>query len=192
MARDLGPDPKEVHRAARELLSFWLEETAPRKRFARDPALDREIARRFVHLHQAVLRSHAAVWRADPVTLRAAVILLDQFSRNIYRDDERACAGDPLARALAREALAKGWDRGLDADERAFLYMPFMHSEAMADQLLSIALFEAEGDELSIDYAHRHAAQIARFGRFPQRNAILGRESTAAEEAFLEEPGSRF
>jgi uncharacterized protein (DUF924 family) len=191
MARDLGKRGGEVHRAA-EILRFWLEETPPEKRFAHDPAMDEVCRQRFGELRDVVLEGAAAGWRGAPEHLLAAVILLDQFSRNLFRDDPRAFAADPLTRSLTREALARGWDEGLDAPSRQFLYMPLMHSEAMADQVEALRLFAALGDAPSLDYARRHAAQIARFGRFPLRNEALGRPTTAAEAAFLSDPDARF
>jgi uncharacterized protein (DUF924 family) len=192
MKRDLGTATGEVHRAG-EVRRFWLEETPAELRFARDAALDAEIFARFEALRDAVLASHAAGWRDDPYNLLAAVILLDQFSRNIHRGSAEAFAADPLARALTREALAHGWGAGLTAVERQFLYMPLMHSESMADQLVGIALFEADGkDGIVADFARRHAAQIARFGRFPQRNAALGRMTTEAEAELLARPDQHF
>jgi uncharacterized protein (DUF924 family) len=188
MARDLGSDGSQVHDQAAAVLDFWLVETSPAKHFAVDPAVDAACAARFGVMRDAVLAHHAVGWRGDAQTLLAAVILLDQFSRNIFRDDPRAYEADQLARALAREALAKGWDGPLDLEQRRFLYMPFMHAENIADQMLSLRLFA--DDPVSRDYARTHARQIARFGRFPERNAVLGRESTAAEEVVLEEPGS--
>lgn len=187
MARDLGTADRQVHAAADAVLRFWLEETPPERRFARDDALDAVIRERFADLRAEVLDTHAASWRADPRTLLAAVILLDQFSRNLFRDDPRAYEADPLARALAREALERGLGEGMSQEERQFLHMPLMHSEAMADQLLSLRLFGPHDK-----WAPPHAAQIARFGRFPQRNAALGRSTTTEETAFLADPTNHF
>jgi uncharacterized protein (DUF924 family) len=191
MARDLGSQAGEVHRAA-EILHFWLVETPSELRFEHDPALDRRIAERFDRLRETVLVDTAAGWRESAESVLAAVILLDQFSRNLFREDARAYVADPLARALAREALCKGWNDRLDPAGRQFLYMPLMHSERMADQVDALRLFAALGDEESSDYCRRHAAQIARFGRFPQRNDALGRATTAAEADFLSRPDVRF
>jgi uncharacterized protein (DUF924 family) len=192
MTRDLGTATGEVHRAE-EVRRFWLEETPAELRFARDAALDAQIVARFAGLRDAVLASHAAGWRGDPHTLLAAVILLDQFSRNIHRGSAKAFGADPLARALTREALAHRWGEGMSAVERQFLYMPLMHSEALSDQLAGLALFEADGKNgIVADFARRHAAQIARFGRFPQRNAPLGRATTEAEAELLSQPDQQF
>ena len=185
MARDL------VHRAA-EILHFWFDEVAPERRFVEDPGLDALCRQRFGDLRDDVFERAASGWRDSPAHLLAAIILLDQFSRNLFRDDPRAFEADPLARSLAREALAKGWASGLDPTRRQSLYLPLMHSEAMADQVCSLRLFEVLGEQVPFDYARRHAAQIARFGRFPQRNEVLGRPVTAAEAEFLSDPDARF
>ncbi|MEH3105742.1 MAG: DUF924 domain-containing protein [Sphingomonas fennica] len=192
MARDLVTGDGQVHRAAEAVLAFWLYEVPPEKRFARDDALDRAIADRFADLRAAVIATHAAGWRAEPRLLLAAVILIDQFGRNLFRGSAEAFAADPLARALAGEAETRGFGQGMTAAERQFLWMPFMHGESMADQLRSIALQSDGGTDLVIRFAHLHAAQIARFGRFPQRNAALGRETTADEAAFLADPSNHF
>ena len=191
MARDLGTQAGEVHRAA-EILHFWLEEIPPEKRFVHDPAIDETCRGRFGALRDAVFAGAAAGWRGTPEHLLAAIILLDQFSRNLFRDDARSFDADPLSRSLTREALAREWDRGLDAPSRQFLYMPLMHSERMADQICSLRLYADLGQAESLAFARKHAAQIARFGRFPQRNEVLGRQSSAAETEFLSRPGARF
>lgn len=196
MARDLGTPRAEVHQEAIEaqgeaVLDFWLRETPPERRFAKDAALDAQIAARFGGLIDAVAACHAAGWRAHPRTLLAAVILLDQFSRNIRRGRADAFANDPLARGLTGEAIAKGWDRGMSPVERQFLYLPLMHCERLDAQVQSLPLFDA-ADANAADFARRHCAQIARFGRFPGRNAALGRETTPAEAELLEEPGAGF
>ena len=154
--------------------------------------LDAQIARRFGPLREAVLRRHAAGWRGEPRHLLAAVILLDQFSRNLFRGDARAFEADPLARALSGEADARGWGVALTPLERQFLWMPFMHAETMEGQARSLRLFGADGDDAVIGFATAHARQVARFGRFPQRNAALGRTSPAAEGAGLDDPANRF
>ncbi len=192
MSRDLVMGAPQVHQSAEDVLAFWLGEVPPEKRFARDAALDAAIADRFTDLRAQVVASHAAGWRAAPRPLLAAVILIDQFGRNLFRGSGEAFAADPLARALAGEAATRRFGQGMDATGRQFLWMPFMHGESMADQLRSIALQSDGGSDLVIRFAHAHAAQIARFGRFPQRNEALGRETTADEAAFLAEPGNHF
>jgi len=177
MARDLGIARQEVHKSARGVLRFWLEEVPPEKRFARDAAVDEACRTRFGALREAAIATHGAGWRGEPATLLAAIILIDQFSRNIFRGDARAFAADPLARALAREALARGWDRGLSPVERQFLYMPFMHSEDMDDQVRSLALYGAPDMAFAAAFARDHAAEVAQHGRFTARDAALGRVS---------------
>ncbi|RJF91028.1 DUF924 family protein [Sphingomonas cavernae] len=192
MARDLGMSSTEVHRWTHEILDFWLVETPPEGHFAKDDALDREIAARFGALRARVKEEDAAGWRDDPKALLAAVILFDQFSRNMFRGQAEAFATDALARDLARLALSRGWDATMTPEERQFLYLPFMHSEDDADQALCVRLFAALDEPEALDYARRHADQIARFGRFPQRNAALGRESTPQEIELLSRPGEMF
>lgn len=192
MARDLGSSTGEVHRAAEAVLGFWFHELAADKRFARDDALDAVIAERFGRLRETVLRSGAVGWTDEPRLLLAALIALDQFSRNIHRGAAEAFAADPLALALSGLAVARGWDGGMDVTERQFLYMPFMHSEDRGDQARSVALFAGLGDSEPLEFARTHRDQIERFGRFPGRNAALGRESTAEERVFLENPSNSF
>ena len=177
---------------AGDVLHFWLEEVPADKHFARDDALDATIAERFGALHAELAQGVPAHWTADPRSLLAAVIVLDQFSRNLFRDDGRAYAQDAAALALSCKALAAGDDAGMTALEKQFLYMPFMHSEQLADVERSIALMQSAGLDEAEEFARRHTAVIARFGRYPSRNAALGRTSTAEEEAFLADNPSGF
>ena len=189
MAGDLGAATRDVHAKTREILGFWFALT-PEQHFASSAKLDAEIRSRFGPLRDLVLGSGARSWRDDPETLLAAIILLDQFSRNIHRGTAQAFAADPLALLLALEAIGKGWDAGMGNDRRQFLYLPLEHAEDPAMQKLSVEKFGAMGDAHVLDFARKHAEVIARFGRFPSRNAALGRESTAAEAAFLNEEGA--
>jgi uncharacterized protein (DUF924 family) len=189
MSGDLVAKPHEVHDDAQEVLAFWFEEVPSEKWFVRDHALDAAIADRFARIRDEVVASAAAGWRGDAETLLAAVIALDQFSRNLFRGSAEAFAGDALALQLTHEAIARGWDAGLADAHRAFLYMPLMHAEDAAVQAESVAAFEALGMPDNLKFARDHAEVIARFGRFPGRNAALGRVSTAAEVAFLAEGG---
>ncbi|TPG43065.1 DUF924 domain-containing protein [Sphingomonas koreensis] len=173
MADDLGTAPGEVHAAARAVLAFWFDETPEDKWFARDEALDRAIAGRFGALRDAVLAVDAAGWRDDPDTLLAAVILLDQFSRNIHRDRAQAFAADGLALDLTHLAIARGWDALVPPERRAFLYMPLMHAEDREEQALSADCFARLGQPENLYFAKAHRAVIDRFGRFPSRNAAL-------------------
>lgn len=162
----------------------------PEQRFARSNSLDSEIRTLFGDLRDRVKASGAAGWRDDPEALLAAVILLDQFSRNLHRGEAEAFAADPLARELTLLALEKGWEAGIDPERRAFLYMPLMHAEDPALQKLSVERFAEPGLEQNSGYARDHAECIARFGRFPSRNEALGRQSTAEEREYLSQPGA--
>lgn len=163
--------------------------------FRKDPAFDDAIRTRFGAAVEAALAGAHAGW-TDPAGALARVLLLDQFTRNLFRDTPRAFAGDALALATAEAAIAAGHERALDRFGRWFLYLPFEHSEDAAMQDRSLALFgalaAATGDRAPLEWAEKHAVVVRRFGRYPHRNAILGRASTADEEAFLREPGSRF
>jgi len=192
MGDDLGARDHEVHEAARAVLAFWFDETSPGKWFAKDEVLDRAIAERFGALRDDLLSSQAAGWTGDPDTLLAAVILLDQFSRNIYRGTGEAFAADSLALGLTHRALARGWDEAIPETRRAFLYMPLMHAEDREEQRLSVQCFTRLGHAENLDFARAHRRVIDRFGRFPSRNAAFGRASTEAEEAYLSQPGAGF
>jgi uncharacterized protein (DUF924 family) len=186
---DLGAATLDVHARAREVLGFWFALT-PEQHFATSARLDAEIGSRFGPLRDLVLGSGAQGWRDDPETLLAAVILLDQFSRNLHRDSAEAYAADPLALALALEAIDKGWDLAMDKDRRQFLYLPLEHAEDAAMQKLSVEKFGSLNDAYLLGFAQKHAAVIARFGRYPSRNAALGRESTPEELEFVSQAGA--
>jgi uncharacterized protein (DUF924 family) len=177
-----------MHDKANEILDFWFVQCTPEQHFAKDDALDRAIAERFAGLRDEVLQTAAAGWRDDPRHMLAAIVLLDQFSRNIHRGTAAAFAADPLALSIAREMVAKSWDRELSTERRVFAYLPFEHAEDAVAQAESIRLFEALGNAEYLAYAHDHAEVIARFGRFPSRNAALGRQSTTAEREYLSQP----
>ena len=177
-------DPAE---AARAVLAFWFGEVGKERWWAKDEALDAAIAKRFGALRDAVLKSRARGWRDDPSALLAAVILCDQFSRNLHRGSRKAFEADALARELTMFALERGWNAGMSVDQRQFLLMPLMHSESQADQERALAEFAALGDSEIARYAQLHHDQIARFGRFPGRNAALGRRTSEAERTVIEE-----
>lgn len=174
------------------ILHFWFEELAPAQQFAKDAALDAAIAQRFGATLQAAAGGELSGWRQSARGRLAEIVVLDQFSRNVYRDTPRAFAQDGMALVLAQEALAQGLDARLEPAQRAFLYMPYMHSESPRVQEESVRLFTALGNLGSLHFAHAHRDIIARFGRYPHRNAALGRASTAEELAFLQQPGSSF
>jgi uncharacterized protein (DUF924 family) len=172
-------------RSADEVIRFWFEEIAPKKWWARDAAFDQALAARFATTHAAATRCELHAWREQPVGRLAEVVVLDQFSRNIYRDDPRSFAYDPLALCLAQEAVRIGADQAVPKEQRAFLYMPFMHSESAAIHQWAIELFAALGSQSNLESERRHKKIIDRFGRYPHRNRILGRPSTPEEVAFL-------
>ena len=177
---------------AADVLAFWFDELKPEQRFARDAEVDATIRKRFGGLHGRLSQHVPDDWTANPQALLAAVIVLDQFSRNLYRDDPRAFANDGVALNLARLALKRGDDALMDEAQRQFLYMPFMHSEDADDQDRCVELMQETGNAEAVDFAKQHKAIIDRFGRFPHRNEALGRATTAEEAAFLEQPGSSF
>jgi uncharacterized protein (DUF924 family) len=175
---------------ASEVLRFWFDEHA-KDWFVKNPDLDAEIRRRFYPLFEEVVAGKLDGWLDDPRACLARVILLDQFPRNMFRGEARAFATDARARAAARRILARGWHERMTQAEQLFAYLPFKHSESLEDQNLSCELMKGF-DETQYRYALRHREIIDRFGRFPHRNAVLGRESTAAEIEFLKLPGSGF
>ena len=172
--------------SAPAVLQFWFDEVGKDRWFAKSPELDAEIERRFEPVRTAVLRSGAKEWRDTPEHLLAAIILLDQFSRNVHRGSAKAFAGDALALELTNLALDRGWDKGMLPARQQFLLMPLMHSEKLADQQRSVSEFERLGEENALNYARLHLDQIKRFGRFPGRNAALGRRTTDAEQEALD------
>jgi uncharacterized protein (DUF924 family) len=183
-----------VTAAPESVLAFWFGEAGPDKWFAPDEAFDGLCRERLGTLHESAAAGELDHWRATPEGALALVILLDQVPRNIFRGTPRAFATDGLARAVAGEAIARGFDEEMALDRRIFLYIPFEHGESLEDQKRALELFSIfrEIDPEKFTYAERHAEIIRRFGRFPHRNAILGRASTPEEIAFLKEPGSGF
>lgn len=171
-----------------DVLDFWFDRVTPEQRFAKDDALDRMIAERFGGLRDAVLATGAQGWRDTPEALLAAIILLDQFSRNIHRGKAEAFAADDLARDLTLAAIERGWEARYTPEQRQFLYMPLMHAEDAALQALSVEKFEELGDEEALAFARDHRDAQARYGRFPSRNAALGRASSPEEQAYLSQP----
>ncbi|HSU23264.1 MAG TPA: DUF924 family protein [Variovorax sp.] len=175
-----------------DILRFWFDETKPAQWWKVDPAFDAAIAQRFGALHAAAVQGELSGWRGDAAGRLAEVIVLDQFSRNIHRGAPGAFAADPMALVLAQEAVAAGHDLALPPERRVFLYMPFMHSESRRVHEEAERLFTALGIQNNLDFERRHKAIIERFGRYPHRNAILGRVSSDEELAFLKTPGSSF
>ena len=169
--------------APAEVLAFWRAAGAD-KWFTKDAAFDADIRERFLATYEAAAAG-ALAWDHDAEGALALVIVLDQFPRNIFRDSARAFAADPLARAVATRAIARGFDQKIAVAERGFFYLPFEHSEELADQERCVALNRATGDADGLKWAELHADIIRRFGRFPHRNKVLGRATTPEEQAFL-------
>ena len=177
---------------ADDVLRFWFQELKPEQWFKKDGAVDAAIAARFAGTRAVVDQTEVATLLADAETARAAILVLDQFSRNMFRGTARAFAGDDKALKLAGEVLACRWEQGLSKSERLFVYLPFEHAEDSALQARSVALISALADDFLTKFALEHQVIIQQFGRFPHRNSILGRVSTPEEIAFLQQPGSSF
>lgn len=198
-----------------DVLDFWFgdlddssalgEHPKPKTWWKKSDEFDAEIERRFGGLIDAAARGELDDWRADPARCLALVLVFDQFRRNVYRDDPRAFELDPTARVIARAAIDAGHDVALPLVRRCFFYLPLMHSESLDDHALATRCFEQLIEdartkapqqvsmfENNLDFEHRHRTIIERFGRYPHRNAVLGRASTDEELAFLEQPGSSF
>ena len=174
-----------------DVLNFWFVELSAAQWFAKNPALDEQIRDRFLATHQQlVVGANADI--AGPRAMLAAVVVLDQFSRNLFRGDPRAFAADPIARRLANQAIEQGFDAGMSNQERLFLYLPFQHSENAIDQARSVELTRTLDNEDWMRFALAHQQIIDRFGRFPHRNAVLGRQSTPEEIEMLKGPMSSF
>ena len=171
-----------------EIVSFW-GEAGPDKWFKQDERFDQAIRSRFLPTYEAAANGKLAAWEESIDGALALVLLLDQFPRNMFRGDARAFATDALARAVADRALARGFDQATDLTLRPFFYLPFMHSEALIDQDRSVRLYEALGETEELRYAREHRDIVLRFGRFPHRNRALGRDTTFAEQGFLEADG---
>ena len=177
---------------ADEVLDFWFHELDRKAWFEKSDATDDLIRNRFLTLHEKLAREITPPPDLPSRALLAAIIVFDQFPRNMFRGTPRAFATDPLALALARQIVDAGLDRDFSKDERMFLYLPFEHSEQAAEQARCCALFAMLDDAELMRYAQAHKDIIDRFGRFPHRNAILGRISTPEEAEFLQQPGSSF
>lgn len=174
------------------IIDFWFDEIDPASWWKKDDEFDELIRRRFLSIHVAAAAGELEAWRERATGRLAEIIILDQFSRNLFRDKPRAFACDGMALVLAQETVRGGYDRLLYPPMRAFVYMPYMHSESAAIHEQAVKLFAQPGMESNLDFEQRHKAIIDRFGRYPHRNRILGRTSTAEEQAFLQQPGSGF
>jgi uncharacterized protein (DUF924 family) len=178
----------ETNVAPADILAFW-RDAGPDRWYTRDDAFDAEVCRRFLSLWQRAAAGELSSWETSDDGALALVIVLDQFPRNMFRGDIRTYASDALARDVAHRAIDRGVDGRTDPALREFLYLPFMHSEHLGDQLRCIELSCAAGHTESLKWAEHHADVIRRFGRFPHRNQILGRTTTPEEQAFLDEGG---
>lgn len=175
-----------------KVLDFWFKEMGPANWFAVSEETDASIRERFSNTHEMAVRGELASWRARAGGALAEIIVLDQFSRNMFRNQPEAFASDEMALARAEEAIAKGFDRQLTVVERSFLFMPYMHSEQLKVHEEAVRLFSQPGLENNLRFELKHKEIIEKFGRYPHRNKILGRVSTSEEIAFLKTPGSSF
>ncbi len=175
-----------------DVIEFWFKEIDPKKWFSKDVIFDGLVKDRFLSTYKAAQSSKLTEWRETPMGRLAEIIVLDQFPRNMFRDSALAFSTDSLALKNAQEAVGVNADQKLSPSERAFLYMPFMHSEELKIHEEAIRLFSQTGLENNLKFEILHKKIIERFGRFPHRNQILGRKSTSEELAFLKEPNSSF
>ncbi|MCF8998319.1 DUF924 family protein [Acinetobacter nectaris] len=174
------------------VLNFWFNPENKPKWFVKDTQFDQKIADMFQKIHDAASQAELWSWRTTAEGRLAEIIILDQFSRNLFRDHPNAFAQDALALALAQEAISLELDQALPPEQCSFLYMPFMHSESQVIHEHAVVLFEKLGNPLNLDFEYKHKVIIDRFGRYPHRNKVLGRTSTAEEQTFLTEPNSHF
>lgn len=174
------------------IISFWFKEIEPKQWWIKDLAFDQLITDKFLAIHQQASQCELFEWRATAQGRLAEIIILDQFSRNMFRDTPQAFSSDPLALTLAQEAISLGKHLELTAIERSFLYMPFMHSESLKIHGIAVELYRGNGIESNFEFEVKHRDIIEQYGRYPHRNDILGRISTAKELTFLQQPDSSF
>lgn len=175
-----------------EIITFWFEEIDSKKWWIKDPDFDQLLMDRFSTIHAKAAACELYHWRTCAEGRLAEIIVLDQFSRNMFRDSAKAFANDTLALSLAQHAIELGLDQQLPTQQRSFMYLPYMHSESLVIHEQAVKLYEKMGVAGNLDFEYKHKAIIDRFGRYPHRNAVLGRESTSEELAFLQQPGSSF
>ena len=174
------------------MLSFWFDEIDASKWWVKDVEFDHHIKDKFLTLHGQANQCELFEWRQSAKGRLAEIIVLDQFSRNIFRDTPKAFSSDPLALTLSQEAVALGKDKDLNQVERGFLYMPYMHSESLVIHDVAVELYKHNGAQSSLEFEIKHRDIVEKFGRYPHRNVILNRESTEEELMFLKQPGSSF
>lgn len=175
-----------------EVLKFWFEDLSPQQWFMKSDEVDATIRDRFLDIHKKASACELDHWRKDAESSLAEIIVLDQFSRNLYRDTPKAFAQDGIALVLAQEAIAKGFHEELSTEQVHFLYLPFMHSESLVIHERAVELYTTLGQARNLEFEMKHKAIIERFGRYPHRNEVLGRESTPEEIEFLKGPDSSF
>ena len=177
---------------AQDIINFWFDPEHRSLWFAKNDEFDAKIRERFQTIHHQAIQAELWSWRKTAEGRLAEIIVLDQFSRNLYRDQPQAFAHDSMALMLAQEAISLQLDAQLSPDHRSFLYMPFMHSESKLIHEFALKLFQRLGNEINLSFEKKHKLIIDRFGRYPHRNAILGRSSSAEELEFLTQPNSSF
>jgi uncharacterized protein (DUF924 family) len=178
-----------ITKRSRDIIAFWFAQTPPEKRFAKDPQLDKEITRHFRACYETMV-ADPEPWLAQVQSCFAAIIVLDQFARNMFRGDKQSFAADPIALRMAQLMIEKGWIDDLPEDQRNFVLLPFMHSEDASIHSWALPYFERYSNAATMQAEHDHKAIVDRFGRYPHRNAVLGRTSSDEETAFLKEnPG---
>ncbi len=175
-----------------DIINFWFSEITPKEWFVKDLAFDQLIKERFYGVHQCAVQGELYNWRSTAEGCLAEIIILDQFSRNMFRDTPSAFAYDNVALVLAQRAVELGFDQTLSSEKRAFMYMPYMHSESTLIHEQAVKLFDQPALEHNLQFEYRHKEIIDRYGRYPHRNKVLGRTSTTDELNFLESPGSSF
>ena len=175
-----------------EVLKFWFEESKQSQWFSKDDEFDQTISRRFSDVYSRAIRCELYEWRKNAQGRLAEIIVLDQFSRNMFRDSPLAFAHDDMALVLSQEAVSLGLDKKLEPVERGFLYLPFMHSESIKIHEVAEMIYRQHGVQSSLEYELKHKAIIEKFGRYPHRNEVLGRKSTDEELDFLKQPNSSF
>ena len=174
----------------REIIDFWFVEISPSQWWKKDTSFDDIIESKFLTVHNKAIKGELFSWRGTSLGRLAEIIVLDQFSRNIYRNKPESFAYDASALILAQSAIAGGYDSALATAQRMFMYMPFMHSESLLIHEQAVTLFS--GMKSSLDFEHKHKLIIEKFGRYPHRNTLLGRTSTPEEIQFLTQPNSNF
>lgn len=175
-----------------KVITFWFTEVTPDKWWTKNIEFDQLIRKKFTDIHSAAIKGELYKWRETAEGRLAEIIILDQFSRNMFRETPMAFSSDPLALILAQEAISVGADKKLTQVQRSFMYMPFMHSESLCIHDIAVELYRKNGVASNLDFEIKHRDIIVMFGRYPHRNIILGRSSTPDEIEFLQQPNSSF